>query len=408
MIDAGTDHDVTQMAYGDHFYLPNHDGSSGFTGGHYHYTYNDVLFVHLNANDLRHQTLVDYTAQAMAEHPAQWTVVTFHHSIYSVAPHATDPDAEDFATIEGRRPVLSQGMSELGVDLVLQGHDHYYTRTPLMNGGVPVDGPDADVTSGPGFLTPKQGDVLFITGNSASGSKYYGRNDALPMPAPWSEVENQEETANFSRVRVTRCSLIVSTYRSNDRTLVDEVELSGDTTAPQLSAPGPLTITEDDDDGFDPMDGVSATDECGPATVTVAGTVDTSIPGQYTLTYTATDRSGNTVTAERVVTVQAQGTSSAAPSTSASPSATSAPPSTTPAPSESAAVPSSSRGGSAGGPGESSGSSDKVASRGNPQGKEPLAVTGSPLTTLGVFAVVSIAGGAALVLRSRRTGGDRR
>ncbi|WP_106847820.1 fibronectin type III domain-containing protein [Blastococcus sp. Marseille-P5729] len=387
-------HDVIQLAYGDHFYLPGHDGSSGFLGGHYHYTYNDVLFVHLNANDLRHQTLVDYTAQTMAEHPAQWAVVTFHHSIYSVAPHATDPDAEGFGTIEGRRDVLSKGMSELGVDLVLQGHDHYYTRTPLMNRGVPVNGPDEDVTSGPDFLAPKAGDVLYITGNSASGSKYYGRNDDLPMPAPWSEVENQEKVANFSRVRVTQCALTVSTYRSNDRTLVDEVELSGDTISPELSGTDPVTITEGDQ--LDPMAGVSAADDCGPATVAVDGVVDTATPGQYLLTYTATDRSGNAVNAERLVTVLAQETTSPQPSAPASP--TDSPSSEAPGP-----TPGSSAAPAPGTWAPQAATSVTAAGKGDPRSKEPLAVTGSPLSALGIFALAAIAGGSVLVLRNRRS-----
>ncbi|MFT5216632.1 MAG: hypothetical protein ACI83H_001760 [Glaciecola sp.] len=41
----------------------------------------------------------------------------------------------------------------------------------------------------------------------------------------------------------------------------------------------------------------------GGETVTVSGTVDTSTPGTYTITYTAIDASGNTGTATRTVTV---------------------------------------------------------------------------------------------------------
>lgn len=296
-------HDIFQLAYGDHFNLPNHDGSSGAIGGHYHYTYHDTLFIHLNANDVRHQTLVDYTRAVMAENPATWTIVTFHHSIYSVAPHATDPDAEDLGIIEGRRTVLSRGLSEAGVDLVLMGHDHYYTRTPLVNRGEMVDGPDEDVTTGPSFLVPGEGDVLYLTGNSASGSKYYGRNSALPEPAPWGEVENQEQVANFTRVNVGTCGLTMSTYRSDARTLVDEVMLSGDHTDPELTVPADATITVGDD--FDALAGVSAVDDCDEVDVEVAGTVDTGTPGEYSLTYTSTDRSGNTATATRTVTVLA-------------------------------------------------------------------------------------------------------
>ena len=47
----------------------------------------------------------------------------------------------------------------------------------------------------------------------------------------------------------------------------------------------------------------TASDASGSATVTSSGTVDTSTPGAYTITYTATDASGNTSTATRTVIV---------------------------------------------------------------------------------------------------------
>ena len=50
--------------------------------------------------------------------------------------------------------------------------------------------------------------------------------------------------------------------------------------------------------------GATATDAVdGDIDVTVTGTVDTSTVGSYTITYTATDSSGNTSTATRVVNV---------------------------------------------------------------------------------------------------------
>ena len=42
----------------------------------------------------------------------------------------------------------------------------------------------------------------------------------------------------------------------------------------------------------------------GSATVTSSGTVDTSTPGTYTITYTATDASGNTSTAQEPLQLQ--------------------------------------------------------------------------------------------------------
>ena len=55
--------------------------------------------------------------------------------------------------------------------------------------------------------------------------------------------------------------------------------------------------------------GATCTDDTDPApTVTTSGTVDTSNPGTYTVTYTCTDLSGNAGTAVRTVTVVAAGT----------------------------------------------------------------------------------------------------
>ncbi len=61
------------------------------------------------------------------------------------------------------------------------------------------------------------------------------------------------------------------------------------------------------DSSFDPMEGVTATDiEDGDFTsdqIKVTGSVDTSTPGTYELTYSVTDRSGNTTTVTRTITV---------------------------------------------------------------------------------------------------------
>ncbi|PEL37632.1 cell wall anchor protein [Bacillus toyonensis] len=77
--------------------------------------------------------------------------------------------------------------------------------------------------------------------------------------------------------------------------------------APVLTVPAEATINIGIGDKFDPMSGVSATDkEDGDITskVTVDGSVDTSKPGTYQLTYTVSDSNGHTVTAKQTVTVK--------------------------------------------------------------------------------------------------------
>ena len=73
---------------------------------------------------------------------------------------------------------------------------------------------------------------------------------------------------------------------------------NADTTAPVITVlPGTDTVEQ----GSTWTDAGATSD--GDETVTVSGTLDTSIAGTYTITYTATDAAGNTGTATRTVTV---------------------------------------------------------------------------------------------------------
>lgn len=77
-----------------------------------------------------------------------------------------------------------------------------------------------------------------------------------------------------------------------------------DQLAPELTLPGDVSIVEGET--FDAMAGVTAVDNLdGDITdrVQVIGSVDTAVPGTYTLTYTVSDTGGNQATASRTITV---------------------------------------------------------------------------------------------------------
>ena len=86
--------------------------------------------------------------------------------------------------------------------------------------------------------------------------------------------------------------------------IVKSIVPAPDTTAPTitLNAPSEIHLVE----GSDYRDaGAVATDLIdGSLTVSKSGTVNTGTPGEYTITYTATDTAGNTATATRTVIVQ--------------------------------------------------------------------------------------------------------
>jgi hypothetical protein len=223
-------HDVGGKAYEQHFWTPNTDRSAEFytgasnSGGDYYFIYKDVLFIDLNSNayasgaDAAH---INYVTSVVNAHGAEakYTVLVYHHSIYSPASHANDSDNAV------RRQDFPTAFSNLGVDLVLQGHDHSYSRSYLLKNGQkanPAEQPGAaQVEQGPGG-------VIYVTGNSASGSKYYALTAPVagefgPDPLDTSSgrkrhyansVESQENKRSYVKVSVHHDQLVVEDIRS--------------------------------------------------------------------------------------------------------------------------------------------------------------------------------------------------
>jgi competence protein ComGC len=76
-----------------------------------------------------------------------------------------------------------------------------------------------------------------------------------------------------------------------------------DNTAPSLELPKTNTISEQVS-SMNLLDGVSCTDNSGFCDISTSGTINYGTKGKYIITYTVTDPSGNTTTAERVITVE--------------------------------------------------------------------------------------------------------
>lgn len=300
-------HDVGSKAYEQHYTVPNLDPNAGAatsgssSGGDYWFTYKDVLYVVLNTNSDDDQSHIDFMEKVIAEHgdEATWKVLAFHHSIYSVASHVYDTQ------IERLRNALPTTISDLGFDLVLQGHDHSYTRSYLIKDGELAD---AEEVAGQSEVSAGEGEVLYVTANSASGSKYYD----VKAPDSWyGSVINQEKVRNYSHIEVTGSSITVKTLRSEVHagdavnSVVDEVTLvRDDVTAPEITLPENDEVAQGED--FAPLSGVTAIDDRDgdlTSSIEVEGTVDVDTLGDYELVYTVSDAAGNETSAARTVTV---------------------------------------------------------------------------------------------------------
>ncbi|MEU7823722.1 metallophosphoesterase family protein [Catellatospora sp. NPDC049133] len=234
-------HDVGGKAYEQHHFTPNTDRSAPYydngnpagtkSGGDYWFVYKDVLFIDINSNsyavpagggNVGDSAHVAYITDVINKHGAEakWKVLVYHHSIYSPASHATDTDNKD------RREHFTTAFSQLGIDMVLQGHDHSYSRSYAIKNGQKAN---PDEQPGAAEVFPGPGGVIYVTANSASGSKYYdikkpdatgtgirgnGPDPLNPDSYWYNSVQNQEHVRSYVKVQVRADKLVLENLRS--------------------------------------------------------------------------------------------------------------------------------------------------------------------------------------------------
>ncbi len=199
----------------ENFVLPGIPEQNLDSGVYYSYDYNDVHFSVLNTNDIEDDKLgeeqIKWLKNDIKSSDAKWKVVVLHKAVYSNGSHYDDGD------VEGMRAQLSTLLPYLGVDLVLQGHDHVYLRTDAINANsvvpakeetVSFDGLDYSLKYNP------KGSIYSICGTS--GIKVYQTKDveATDKLFPRAEKLNTENTENsmFSAITVEGDRLYYNAY----------------------------------------------------------------------------------------------------------------------------------------------------------------------------------------------------
>jgi len=142
IVPAAGNHEDKNYAFIDHFNLQEAPGSDTKTGAYYSYDYSNAHFVVLNTNENSEQYANFSTAQidwlkqdvaAAKKAGKKWIIVNIHKGPYTTSNHATD---KDIMGANGVRTKVAPLMAELGIDFVVQGHDHIYARTkPIKKDG---------------------------------------------------------------------------------------------------------------------------------------------------------------------------------------------------------------------------------------------------------------------------------
>lgn len=159
----GYDHKAPYM-FDRHFYLPQPNGQNIRFGTYYSFTYGQVHFITLNTNEKtddyhwisrRQAEWLREDVEKARRNGAGRIVVNMHRGPYALSTHADEP------RIEKMRDSVAVLLEELGVDFVIQGHDHYVSRTHAL-----YDGNVSDT-----------GTVYVNCG--AAANKFYAFNDGL-------------------------------------------------------------------------------------------------------------------------------------------------------------------------------------------------------------------------------------
>lgn len=242
------DHDLSNYSY--HFNNPNtfnnpndeyvpqayREGASA-AGTDYYYTYGNVLFIVLDTNNYNCATHENVIRKAISDNPdAKWRVVTFHQDIYGAGQPHSDSDGMVLRT------QLTPLMDKYNIDVVLQGHDHTYSRTYQLTGdgeqhGAYTEGQNKNdqayqndnsscyelKSSMVGGTIENPEGTVYLEANSASGSKYY--NLFNPVQDYIAE-KSQTWTPTYSVISVTDDTFSVTTYDYES----DGEELAGSST----------------------------------------------------------------------------------------------------------------------------------------------------------------------------------
>lgn len=195
------------------------------TGGYYSFDYENVHFVVLNTNmyesinTSEQEKQLEWLENDLATTKATWKVVMMHIGAYSTGDHTNDHAAKTI------RDVFPPLFAKYKVDLVLQGHDHVYTRTmPYLygedeNGKIPNRNEQYIYKNGLNYSLEPDG-TYYITINYAGTKSYppdaYDTGRIFPGTSFINgKLMSQHVTSRmFAHVEVDGDELVLKSYKS--------------------------------------------------------------------------------------------------------------------------------------------------------------------------------------------------
>ncbi|TKB97678.1 purple acid phosphatase family protein [Pedobacter cryophilus] len=192
------------------FTLPE-NGPKSLSETTYFFDYQDTRFILLNSNT-NQQEQVPWLESVLKDNPNKWTIVSFHHPIFSTANERDNQELREMW-----KPLLDK----YKVDLVLQGHDHTYARGQA--GSVAKN-----ELAGINKLDPNAGTVYVV---SVSGGKMYNFRKDLWNNYDANLERKAENTQLFQVIKIDGDQLLFEAYTATGE-LYDSFSLQKKQNAP--------------------------------------------------------------------------------------------------------------------------------------------------------------------------------
>ena len=197
------------------------------TGGYYSFDYENLHVTVLDSNcfeDGDEEAIaaqVEWLKNDLANTQKQWKVVMLHIGAYSTGDHSNDSSAQRI------RDMLPPIFAQYKVDLVLQGHDHVYTRTlPYYygegeNGKIPNRDEVFIKEDGINWSQEPDG-TYYITINYAGTKSYppvdYDTSRIFPAKSPVNGKVMSQHVLNrmFANIEIDGDRLLMKSYLAKD------------------------------------------------------------------------------------------------------------------------------------------------------------------------------------------------
>lgn len=164
------------------FTLPE-NGIAGLEESVYFLDYENIRVISLNSNEKVDEQVV-WLENVLKNNPQKWTVITYHHPLYSGGDGRDNKELRDLW-----KPVFDK----YRVDIALQGHDHTYARGRNLLSGVNVK----DESGGTMYVVSVSGPKMY----KIKKERWYDRGAANTQLFQLITIDN--DTLHYKAITVT-------------------------------------------------------------------------------------------------------------------------------------------------------------------------------------------------------------